>query len=246
MTMSSKQLKFFLYIFIFFNASLYAEILHLRENFKKAESGDFLVAMQGKVLTLFRIEKNENQILYLEEVSIGSTVFKKQKTTFKSWFENGAIGFTSWNFYEIHLNTGKIIKSYNFLNGQWTEKPVLNSFLPTLLNLKLTKVPLNLRKKLGKSSNGAPLYWQPKLQFEGQCIENIFFDAWFAKWPNDKSELSEKTIEIYTPENSSLYPAYLPYWLEVSGMVGGAKIRMIDSGKNLKSPHPLNNYGKNL
>lgn len=239
--------QFFLYLLIFWNLSLQAENLILRENFKKAEKGDFLVAMQGKVLTLFRIEKNENGQLLLEETSIGSSFFKQQNMTFRNWFEKGASGFTAWHLYEIDLASGKMLKSYAFINDQWIEKPVSNSFLPTLLNLELVKIPLNQRKKIGRTSkNGEPLYWQPKLQFEGQCMQNISFDAWLAKWPNDKSELSLKTIEMYTPEDSTLYPAYLPYWLEVGGMVGNAKIRMIDSGKNLNSPHPLNHHGKNL
>ena len=41
------------------------------------------------------------------------------------------------------------------------------------------------------------------------------------------------------------YPSYFPYWLQVNGVAGKAKIRIIDSGSNLKSPKPpLSAYDK--
>ena len=53
------------------------------------------------------------------------------------------------------------------------------------------------------------------------------------------ADLSNKTIEIYLPRNSQIYPTYFPYWLQVNGVAGKAKIRIIDSGSRLKSPNPL-------
>ena len=43
-------------------------------------------------------------------------------------------------------------------------------------------------------------------------------------------------IEVYVPHESNKYPAYFPYWLQISGMVGKAKVRIVDSGSQLASP----------
>lgn len=229
MNIKKQPLIFFLFI-IFQISFLNAETFLLRENLKKAKTGDFLVTMQNKTLTLFRIDKKENNSLFIEEISVPIAKFQNQGCTIRSWYEHGSPNATSRQSYEIDLATGRILNSYQFYNESWHKKPLVNVFLTSLLNLNLTPIPFNERKKIGRVSSAI---WHPRLKFEGQTIENVPFDAWRAKWPEDKSELSNKTIEIYTPEDSELYPSYLPYWLEISGMMGSAKIRIIDSGKNL-------------
>ncbi len=228
----------FLCLFCFLQLSLQADTdtLFLRENLKKARINDYLVTMQNKTFTLFRIDNNKSNSILIEEISIPALNFQREGGSFRAWYEKNAPKSTSRTLYEIDLTNGKIIKSYCFFKNQWLEKPSSNTFLSTLLNLHLQKIPALERKKIGRSN--PPKFWQPRLQFEGQTLENILFSAWRTKWPNDKSELSGKTIEVYTPEDSELYPSYLPYWLEISGMIGKAKIRIIDSGRNLKSNIP--------
>jgi hypothetical protein len=235
---------FFCFIFLICSASLQADVLFLRENLQKAKPGDFLVTMQNKTLTLFHIHKTEENALFIEEVSIAWPVFQQFKgCTFRNWFENGATRNTSWLMYKIDLRTGFLLKSYVYMPSGWVEKPENHSFLTTLLNLRLVEVPPHERKRIGRVPQGKTLdpssFWQPQMKIDGQLVKNIPFQAWRTKWPNDKSELSGKTIEIYTPEDSALYPSYLPYWLEITGVIGNAKIRIIDSGRSLNSPHPL-------
>ncbi len=80
-------------------------------------------------------------------------------------------------------------------------------------------------------------FWQPRLIVEGTEITGVTFDAWRGRWPKDDSELSNKTIEVYLPSKESGYPCYF-HWLQVSGLVGKARVRIVDSGHNLKSPQP--------
>lgn len=221
---------FFLLQASFFQTSVYCEeSFFLRENLKKANQGDYLVTMQGKTFTLYHIKKIDVPLIYIEEVSIPSEKFQATGCLFRTWFKEGALNNTSRSMYSIDLTSGQMVKSYTFTNESWIEKPLSNVFLSTLLNLHLYPIPINKRKKIGNGNS----YWQPKLVFDGQWIKNAPFYAWGTRWPDDNSELSGKTIEVYTPENSDLYPAYLPYWLEISGVVGSQKIRIVDSGKNL-------------
>lgn len=231
-----------LFFFLFSSNILFGnEVLFLRDNLKKAKDGDYLVTMQNKMYTLFRIESHKTETLFIEEISIPSNVFNQEKISFRTWYERQNPSHTSWTMYEIDLNSGKIVKSYFYAKGVWYEKNMTNSFLTTLLNLRLTKVPSSERKKVGRvyktELENKPSYWQPKLKIEGHFVEGIPFDAWKGQWPNDKSELSGKSITLFIPEQSDLYPSYLPYWLEIQGTITSAKIRIVDSGRNLTSTH---------
>lgn len=233
----------FILFFLFCHVSVHADTLFLRENLKKAKAGDYIVTMQNKTLTLFHISQTAANSVLIEEISIPFTKFQQEACSIRAWLENGAPKYTSWTMYKVDLANGQMLKSYVFMQNGWFEKPVNNAFLTTLLNLRLNSVPISERKQIGRLQNSKcdpSSFWQPKLIFENQWIKDIPFNAWRTKWPNDKSDLAGKTVEIYTPEDSDLYPAYLPYWLEISGMIGNAKIRIIDSGRNLNSPHPFN------
>lgn len=82
-------------------------------------------------------------------------------------------------------------------------------------------------------------YWAPKMVYEGEVVFDLKFEAWKTRWPRDCTEMSGKTITAYLPEEGQRkYPAYFPYWLEIQGMLGKAKVRIIDSGKGLRSPRP--------
>lgn len=229
--MNSKTIQktFFLLLLLISKIFLYAETdFYLSENLNKAKSGDYLVTMQGKTVTLYHIQKLEIPLIFIEEMSIPYSKFREMKCLFKTWFESGAPNSTSRSMYAINLNSGQMVKSFAFFDGSWVERPVSNNFLSTLLNLHLREIPDSDRKKISGNAK-----WQPKLVFDGQWIKNAPFFAWRTTWPNDNSELAGRVIDIYTPEESDLYPSYLPYWLEINGIVGSQKIRIIDSGRNL-------------
>lgn len=230
-----------LLIFIF--AKLDAE-MYLKDNLKKSKKGDFIVTAQSKSYTLLHISDIKDDNLIIEEISIPSNKLCLPEGSWKSWVQNGAPHHTSWVMFSIDLPSGGIKNFYTFSQYGWQEIAQPDNFLSTLLNLRLEKIPENERKKVGPiPRDGRPDHrtlWQPRMTFEGKTYTNVLFDAWRTHWPKDNSELSNRLIEIYIPEDNLSFPAYFPYWLQISGMVGKAKVRIIDSGSGLVSPRSKN------
>lgn len=208
---------------------------------KKAKKGDFIVTAQSKNYTLLHIYDKGETDLVIEEITVPQAKLCLPNGSWKAWVTGGGPNYTSWVMFDVDLPTGQIKKFYTFSKNGWTEAPQGDNFLSTLLNLRLEKIPLSERKRVGPPPNDGPdlrSTWKPKVTFEGKTYGDVPFDAWETRWPKDNSELSGRLIEIYTPEASTHYPAYFPYWLQISGMIGKAKVRMIDSGTGLVSPRP--------
>lgn len=223
-----------------FCSSLQAQQLVLRNNLRNAQPGDYLVIASGKTHTLMHMYAKQNDILTIEEIAIPESQCS-QGLNWKEWVSINAPGNTSWVMYDIDLNTGKMVRYYSFTKKNWYEIPDADNFLSKLLNLKLTKIPESDRKRIGRKPTSGPEwrpFWQPRMIVDGRPVQGVLFDAWRTNWPKDGSELSNKTIEIYLPNNTQNYPSYFPYWLQVNGAVGKAKIRIVDSGSYLKSPKP--------
>lgn len=163
-------------------------------------------------------------------------------TSWKKWVSQRAPGNTAWVIYRIDLKSGKMLDYYSVTKNAWYDMSKVDSFLTTLLNLKLELVPFENRRRVGLppliGMKDRRPFWQPQMTVDGFVIPNVPFDAWQTKWPKDNSELSGKTVEVYTPRESNKYPAYFPYWLQISGIIGNAKIRIVDSGSHMDSPIP--------
>lgn len=186
------------------------------------------------------IRNKNNQVLTIEEIAVPENK-SPSKMSWKEWVNQNAPGNTSWVAYDINLNNGQMIRYYSFTKKNWFEIPDGDNFLSKLLNLRLTKIPDSARKKVGPPPISGPDWrplWQPRMIVNGEPIKNVPFDAWRTRWPQDGSDLSNKTIEVFLPRDSQLYPSYFPYWLQINGAVGKAKIRIIDSGTQLQSPKP--------
>lgn len=219
---------------------LQAEELILRNNLQRAQPGDYIVISANKTQTLFLIYAKRNPILTIEEIAVPESK-RSPNISWKEWISQGAPGNTSWVRYDIDLQTGQMLRYYSFTKRNWFEIPDADNFLSKLLNLKFTHIPDSARKRIGpKSSSGPEMrpLWQPRMIIEGQPIRGVTFDAWRTRWPRDGSDLSGKAIEVYLPCDSQRYPAYFPYWLQINGAIGKAKIRIIDSGSQLQSPRP--------
>lgn len=215
--------------------------LLLRDNLKQAKSGDYLVTAQNKNYTILLIRQKEADILSIEEITVPAKCIAADKTfSWRRWVESGAKGNTSWLLYNIHLSTGALQHTFSFSRNEWITIPQSQNFLSTLLNLRLKAIPFDERKKVGPrpfaDSTDRRSLWQPSLIVEGKIIQGVAFDGWRTHWPKDGSELSGKMIEIYLPQDSQKYPAYFPYWLQISGIIGKAKVRIVDSGSGLTSP----------
>ena len=235
-----KNKLFFLFIFSCWIITLQASPLILRDNLQKAQPGDYLVIAAGKTNTLMHIYDKKDNVITIEEVVIPETKCSTPPV-WKEWLVHEAPGHTSWVMYDINLQTGEMMRYYSFTKKGWFEIADADNFLSKLLNLRLTKIPDAMRRKAGArplTANDRRPLWQPRLVVDGQVVKNVPFNAWKTQWPKDGSGLSGKTIEIYLPYDHQLYPSYFPYWLQINGIVGKAKIRMIDSGRSLVSPRP--------
>ncbi len=224
----------------FFASPLNAQSLLLKDNLQYAQPGDYLISSARKTLTLLHIYAKQGPLLTIEEISVPERR-RPMKRGWKPWVENNAPGHTNWVMYEIDLRSGKVLRYYSFTKRNWFEIPEGDLFLSKLLNLTFTKIPEETRKKIGGRSRGRPDLrpnWQPHMVVEGQVVQGVPFEAWWTQWPRDGSDLSGKRIEVYLPRDNQRYPSYFPYWLEIQGMIGKAKIRIIDSGTHLHSPKP--------
>lgn len=204
----------------------------LKNNLKAASAGDYVVTMQGKSLTLLHIFGRSESQLIIEEVTIPKIRAKQYVLSWRNWFEQGAPGHSSWVIYQINTDSGEIQSCYSFTRGGWYSIPESENFLGKLLNLQLYQMPQENRRKIASGNRN----WQPQMVVEGELIQGVPFEVYTTFWPKDGSQLSGKKIEIFLPAVEGPYPSYFPYWLQISGLIGKAKIRVIDSGSHLKSP----------
>lgn len=222
------------YLLLLFLFPLCAE-LSLRDNFRSAKPGDYVVAQFARTDTLLRVVSIQDDQIRMEEVSAPSYL---KFPSWQEWLHNGAEGNSSWVTFVINLKTGELKDFYSLSRGCFLQVAESENFLSTLLALEFEKIPRE-KMKMG----GTKRIWQPTLYFNSQAIEGVFFEAYKTKWPADDSDLSGKTIVVYLPEKGSGYPDYFPYWLEISGGLTKAKVRIIDTGHGLTSP--LDSYLQN-
>ena len=213
----------------------------LRQQLLEAQPGDFIITAQGKTRVLLNIYAQDEGTLILEEIIFPST--SSPTIPWCQWVAEGAPGHTSWALYALNTRDGTMDAGYSFTQQGWVEIQNADLFLSNLLNLNFSLIPDNERKRVGGHGGNAATrqlrsLWQPKMILDGQYIEGVLFNGWRARWPHDNSQLSGKVIEIYLPQDGKRYLTHFPYWLEVSGMVGKARVRIIDSGKGMVSPRP--------
>ncbi|MCE5318829.1 MAG: hypothetical protein LLG04_15895 [Parachlamydia sp.] len=217
-----------------------ADELHLRDNLDLAKKGDYLVTAQGKMATMLHIFERTPTSLAIEEISIPLAQLPCSFQSWKQWMGIGAPGNTSWVLYVIELKSGHMLQCYSMTKKSWINVSQADNFLTTLLNLRFSLIPEWQKKKAGPPPLlGVPdrrPAWQPRMIVEGKEVGGVAFHAWRAHWPKDKTILSNKTIEVYLPQDNAKYPSYFPYWLQISGVVGKAHIHIIDSGHEMASP----------
>lgn len=239
--MRIKTIGLFISCFVFlFSMALPAdETLILKDNLQRARAGDYVVLCAHKTDTLMLILSKDDERVVIEEIAVPARRRRDQATGWREWVAQDAPGNTSWVTYEIDLKTGKMGRYYSYTKKGWFEISDADNFLSKILNLSLHRVPEKLCKRVGPKpalgEDRRPL-WHPPVIVEGRMIDGVAFNVWKTRWPKDSSDLSGKTLELYLPQENDKYPSYFPYWLQISGAVGSAKVRMVDSGTNLKSP----------
>lgn len=223
------------YLFLLlFSCALFGEDISLLDKLKEAQTGGYLVTVQNKQVTLLHIFEKSEGTLILEEVSIPLDRFRQYQGSSRAWFESGAPGHTSWLMTHVNLTTGKCEECYSCTHQGWVSLSEEDAFLTTLFTLRFQKVDDAHRRRVGPPPgynrvDNRPI-WNPPLVIEGALHENAPFSAWKALWPSDGTELAQKTIEVYLPDSLGHYPTYFPYWVEIEGKIGSARVRVIDSG----------------
>ncbi len=239
-------MRFYLLLFtLFATAFLFGDENILKTRLKQAKEGDFVVIAQGKSISLMQIRKVAPPRLLMEEVTLPAHQVCRQTDSWRRWFEKGAPMHTSWILYQLNLDKGEIEQYYSYTKRSHFTLPEGDNFLATLLHLNLYPVPTEERKKVGlpprEFQQDKRKFWNPEMVVDGAVVPEVPFDAYYTRWPKDDSPLADKLIEIYLPASSSEYPAYFPYFLQVRGVLGPSKVRIIDSGRGLISPQPLQN-----
>ena len=222
----------------FLCAPVVSEEIYLRDNLMQAKPGDYIVSAQSRNYTVLIIMDKTKDSLVIQEITVPEKRFPKGMVeTWREWVTKGAPGHTSWVGYEIAPYSGEIREYYSYSKHAWCQISDGENILGTLLNLRMQRLDDRHRRRIGGSSPNRP-FWQPRLIVEGEEIPGVTFDAWRSKWPKDGSDLAGKTLEVYLPSRNSGHPSYFPHWLQVSGLIGKARIRVVDSGHNLNSPQP--------
>ncbi|MCP5470267.1 MAG: hypothetical protein H7A36_07185 [Chlamydiales bacterium] len=227
------------FLLILFTFPLFG--LTLKDQLKEAEPGSYVVTSQDKSNTFLFIRSCDGHKLIMEEVSIPSA---RAPTHWKSWFECGAPGHTLWTSSQVNLDDGELVETFSFTHEGWIDRSEANAFFATLLNLPFREIPTDSRKKVGfppkHGQEDKRKLWQPRLIVEGQEVEGAFA-AFETRWPNDRTELARRHIEVYIPEGSG---NFFPYWIEVDGKVTTVRLHVVDSGTKAKSPKPKLPYKK--
>lgn len=197
----------------------------------QAEVGDFIVYAYKDSLVLVRVQKVDATSIALEEVS---APLSQQTANWQKWLSERAPGHTSWTISSIDTKSGKLTSLYSVDQAEYLNHNAAFQFLPTLLQLTLEPINPKDRKLLGPQPLAGERddrpFWLPKIIFEGKQIHPKVA-AYRVRWPDDDSELANKAIDLYMPEQAAI--CYLPYWIEVAGGFAKAKIWAVDSGKNL-------------
>ena len=218
---------------------LYGETLYLKNSLNKAKKGDYVVTAQAKDLTLWHIQDRNDDAVLIEEITIPQS--RAKQMSWKEWVKQRAPYHVAWVVYAIELKTGKLLSYYNVDSQCYVSVKKEDPFLTTLLNLPFTQMPLNTRKRIGSlfdRSDDPRNFWQPPMIVNGKRVDDVFFDHFRTVWPNDRSQLAGKNVEIYLPTKDSPYPAYFPYWLQISGGFGKARLRIVDTGNDMESAIP--------
>ncbi|GAB4234576.1 MAG: hypothetical protein Tsb0021_13900 [Chlamydiales bacterium] len=229
---------FFCFIFVLFTLHLQADPLYLRNHLKRAEQGDYIVTACDKNFTLMLVTEVTPKYIGISEITIPENRVALRQHSWREWLAQKAPHHTSWITYKVDPSSGNIQEMYSRTRQCYLQVGQDSTMMTTLLNLPFVVVPDKERKKRGPTPNpSGSAYWQPRMIIDGQNISGVAFTPFKTRWPQDKSELSGKQILIYLPSDHTAYPAYFPFWMQVSGNVTKAQVRVVDSGKRLVTSH---------
>lgn len=215
--LSLKKLPLFVFAILFLSHQLVCQDFAIAQGLKKAKKGDYLVSSHGKSFTLFHIFDTKGETLVIEEISAPINEVKKIKGLWQEWVNSQAPGHLSWVMYELDLNVKNIEQMYSFSQKSWQKIYPQEQIFPTLISLQFKLIPESLRKKAGPppplEMPDNRLTWNPPIVFDGKKVKSAACNAYQTHWPQDGSELANKKIEIYLPQEGEKVPSYFPFWI---------------------------------
>jgi hypothetical protein len=229
----SNMKNILLFFFIFSISFCYSETL--KNRLEKAQSGDFFVLKQKKILTILRIAKITTDKLIIEEISAPITAISN--TNWQNWIKNYAPGNTSWIMFEIDLNNSELVEIFSFTRMAWLESSKNDNFLVQMLTNDFKKLSNKNRKKIGapplRDELDRRAVWNPPMKINNQKISNPSYDVYQTFWKEDSSELSGKEIQLYFDKKREFF---FPFWIELIGDHLSFSLKVIDAGHQLLSP----------
>ena len=236
--------KIILFLFLFLPlASFCAEVVgapfSLREKYKQAQAGNFIVTEQDHTYSLLFIREVTEDHLLLEEIAVPDSQIALNKMSWLGWVKAKAPGHTSWTLYEIDAHTSELIEAFSYSKRGWLYLDETQQFLSKLLSLPLTQLGSAERKKIGPQPSTAEAdrraVWNPPLILEGKKQSKPQFDVWKGIWPEDGTPMSKCAVELYFSKLNETFP--FPYWIEVKSPHYTFKMRTVDSGTGIISPY---------
>jgi len=222
--------------FLFCTSLVLGSEIHLKERVEKAKNGDYIVVEAGKTLTLFVLRANTGSSIIFEEISAPLQNLKNRPTSWSDWIKAKAPGHTSWSMTEVDLKNGEILECYSFSRSSWVRLSQQESLFATLLHLPMKPIDPKDQRKIGPPPMDGETdhrkVWVPPLVFEGKKIEDVAFEAFAVRWPEDGTELSGREAILYFDKEKR---SHLPFWIQMETAHVTAALRTVDSGKNLAS-----------
>ncbi len=229
------RFRFFFFLIVFFTCR-FAQAVTAADRLADAKAGDFIVTEQDKNYSLLLLREKTSAAIVFEEISIPCHKIHLPGMNWEDWTALGAPGHTSWIQYEIDPRTLKLVECYSYSKKGWLYIEESEHFFSKLLSLKLTRVPVEERKKIGPAPVlGEPdrrPFWIPTLVIDSKKVK-IPCDILKASWPKDDTLLSSCTITLYFPSEEK---SFFPIRIEADNGHFKYSIRGIYKGKNLISP----------
>jgi hypothetical protein len=220
--------------------TLFAKPLSLRDRVAQAKAGDYIVTVQENNFSILVLRSVSPTEASFEEITVPENHFANALPNWKTWVASRAPGNTSWIRYEIDLTQTKLKKAISLPTRYALIASEETLLLPKLLALPLNSTPTAERRRIGpKPAAGESdrrALWLPAITVDTKQQPSPQVEALRTTWPKDDSKLAGIPIELYFDAARPTFP--FPYWIELKSPHYNFKVRTIDSGSGMISPHP--------
>ncbi len=225
------------FLFIFSELKSLEPISYLGTQLQKAQEGDYIVTLQSGNYSLLYVQACENSQLLLQEINVPDLRINPKTINWQKWIQEDAPGHTSWLLFEIDLQEGRLLESYDTGRGEWMHLQGENHLLVKLLHLSMKPLQERERRRIGPpppdGETDHRAVWTPPQVFENTSGKSPTV-VWRADWPSDQSPLSGCRLDLYYDTKHSDFP--FPISIDIQSSHYKAHVRVVKAGKQLKAP----------